>query len=233
MDRARRLARKPESSPTSAIDTGVLSNRKLQQPATEYYCPRDQCPASLCDCADTGADMTDCHAELADVCKAGIIGDCVYEGYVEVYQELYCPFVRCLGKSDSDAGGTLEVCDCHFYESYCERLESVECLGGRKLKDGEEFFGCDQTRVEEVCGMAKECLNPKADVADVVDEAALMEEAAPEGAIGARVVGTPSIGKIKGANAAGTRGTTAVAFGTVMAATVSFAALQFLGVFTL
>jgi hypothetical protein len=87
----------------------------------------------------------------------GKLGDCVYEGYIAVYQTVYCPFVSCLGE-----GFRQNQCDCAFYDLYCARLNGEECRevvpsntdGG---SDKKPFFGCDEEELKNVCDQAKAC----------------------------------------------------------------------------
>lgn len=147
----------PEQSVVGAPDTGILNNnlpRFLQD--YEYYCPRDTCPSELCDCADEGGALEDCTSQLQSVCLAGKLGDCVYEGYVPVYQAVYCPFVSCLGE-----GFRENQCDCAFYDLYCSRLTGDECKSiiptASDGVDKKPFFGCDETELASVCDQAKSC----------------------------------------------------------------------------
>jgi len=145
-----------------AVDLGIFSKRenapRFLQDDYDYYCPHDTCPTELCDCADAGGSLEDCTTELQSVCAAGKLGDCVFEEYVQVYQEVYCPFVSCVGE-----GFRENQCDCAFYELYCERLHGGECeevLGVAVASDEPDkkpFFGCDETEMANVCEQAKSC----------------------------------------------------------------------------
>ena len=139
-------------------DVGILSSSKTSDPPRfladyDYYCPRDTCPTELCDCADAGGSLEDCSPQLQNVCNAGRLSDCVFEEYVAVYQEVYCPWTMCLGQ-----GSRLNQCDCAFYEMYCTRLNSEECENV-SVEDDEDnkIFGCDKTEIASVCDQAKEC----------------------------------------------------------------------------
>ena len=151
----------PPNQSEIETDVGILANntprRFLQEDEYDYYCPRDTCPTELCDCADTGGSLEDCTAELQSVCKAGRLGDCVFQDYIQVYQEVYCPFVSCV-----DGGFRENQCDCAFYELYCDRLTSDECSSGvtgisANDPDKTLFFGCDAEQVANVCDQAKAC----------------------------------------------------------------------------
>lgn len=105
-------------------DLGVLSSKKKRhlQEDYDFYCPRDTCPAELCDCADAGGSLMDCVSELRYVCRSGLLGDCVFMDYVGLYEDVYCPFLECV-----DGGSLDHECDCAFYELYCNRLNSKDC----------------------------------------------------------------------------------------------------------
>ncbi|KAL3793723.1 hypothetical protein ACHAW5_008070 [Stephanodiscus triporus] len=143
----------------SKSDVGIFAKsapRFLQDSDYEYYCPRDTCPAELCDCADSGGSLEDCTTQLQNVCRAGQLGDCVYAAYVKVYEEVYCPFVSCV-----DQGFREDQCDCAFYELYCNRIKSEECseILAADDADNKPFFGCDETSVAAVCDQASYCKN--------------------------------------------------------------------------
>jgi len=155
-------AHNPENQPASLSgrsDVGILSNsdtpRFLEEAADyDYYCPRDTCPTELCDCADSGGSLEDCTEELQHVCSTGKLGDCVFSEYLQVYQEVYCPFVSCVGEGFHE-----NQCDCAFYELYCGRLEGAECTSFVKAEgpDKKPFFGCDETELAGICDEAKSC----------------------------------------------------------------------------
>ena len=142
-------------------DVGILSNKNKprfleEENDYDYYCPRETCPAELCDCADSGGSLEDCTEQLQAVCRAGNLGDCVYKGYVKVYEEVYCPFAFC------DASGHREdQCDCAFYELYCNRLQGQECTdvlaADTDEVDKKPFFGCDEEELASVCDEATQC----------------------------------------------------------------------------
>ncbi|KAL9183529.1 hypothetical protein ACHAXT_004385 [Thalassiosira profunda] len=138
-------------------DVGILAKGGERRLADyDYYCPRDTCPSALCDCADSGGSLEDCTEELKSVCAAGRLGDCVFRDYVQVYEEVYCPFVAC-----TEEGFRENQCDCAFYELYCERLNSNECStvihATSDEADKKPFFGCDETELKNVCGEATAC----------------------------------------------------------------------------
>lgn len=138
-------------------DVGALEiPRFLQEDDYDYYCPRETCPTELCDCADEGGSLEDCTEQLQNVCRAGKLGDCVFQDYVEVYEEVYCPFVSCVGEGFRES-----QCDCAFYDLYCDRLAGTECtevLGvASDAPDKKPFFGCDETELASVCDEAKSC----------------------------------------------------------------------------
>ena len=149
-----------DESGSGAVDVGIFTKRsnapRFLQDDYDYYCPQDTCPTELCDCADAGGSLEDCTSELQSVCAAGRLGDCVFEDYVQVYQEVYCPFVSCVGE-----GFRENQCDCAFYELYCERLHGKECeevLGvASDEPDKKPFFGCDEAELANVCDQAKTC----------------------------------------------------------------------------
>lgn len=150
---------KVQSEQGGESDVGVLSNSntpRFLQNDYDYYCPHDTCPTELCDCADSGGSLEDCTDELKSVCAAGRLGDCVFGDYVQVYEEVYCPFVSCVGE-----GFRENQCDCAFYELYCERLQGAECedvLGvSSDDPDKKPFFGCDEEELASVCDEAKTC----------------------------------------------------------------------------
>lgn len=143
----------------SNADVGILGStvpRFLEDDQFEYYCPRDTCPTELCDCADKGGSLEDCTVELQNVCLNGQLSDCVFEGYIAVYQTVYCPFVHCLGD-----GFRQDQCDCAFYDLYCDRLSHEECMEVVPDTDGgadkKPFFGCDETELKKVCAQASAC----------------------------------------------------------------------------
>ena len=82
----------------SDSDIGILARsngntpRFLQENDYDYYCPRETCPTELCDCADGGGSLEDCVDQLQAVCREGKLDQCVFKGYVEMYQDVYCPF---------------------------------------------------------------------------------------------------------------------------------------------
>ena len=132
-------------------DVGILTSsshppRFLAEDDYDYYCPRDTCPSELCDCADAGGSLEDCYSQLQSVCRSGKLPDCVYEGYVQVYQDVYCGFVNCLGE-----GFRQNQCDCAFYEMYCNRLNGEGCKDvvgvASDEPDKKPFFGCDETEL--------------------------------------------------------------------------------------
>ncbi|KAL7546006.1 hypothetical protein ACHAWF_009351 [Thalassiosira exigua] len=158
-NRRRRLHdAQPQSG--SEADLGVLSSnapRFLQdEDDYDYYCPRETCPSALCDCAEQGGSLEDCTPQLQDVCRAGKLGDCVFRDYVQVYEEVYCPFVSC-----TTDGFREQQCDCAFYDLYCDRLEGQECKEVLGLTsdeaDKKPFFGCDETELRSVCDEAHAC----------------------------------------------------------------------------
>ena len=138
-------------------DVGVLGgdSRRLQNDY-DYYCPRETCPTELCDCADSGGSLEDCTKELKSVCQMGRLGDCVFQDYVQVYEEVYCPFVAC-----TEEGFRENQCDCAFYDLYCDRLVGDECSSVVKANsnaaDKKPFFGCDETELKNVCDQAHTC----------------------------------------------------------------------------
>ena len=143
-----------------ATDLGILS-RKVDTPRFlqndyDYYCPRETCPSELCDCADSGGSLEECTTELQNVCRAGKLDGCVFQDYVQVYEEVYCPFVSCVGE-----GFRENQCDCAFYELYCERLGSQECNtllhADSNEADKKPFFGCDENELKNVCDEATSC----------------------------------------------------------------------------
>lgn len=155
--------RKDSEHNGESADVGVLSKsntpRFLKDDADdyEYYCPRETCPEALCDCAEKGGSLEDCTAELKQVCHDGQLSGCVYKSYVQVYQEVYCPFVACV-----DEGFREKQCDCAFYDLYCTRLNSNECTSFLQTPDSDEpdkkpFFGCDETELSNVCSEATSC----------------------------------------------------------------------------
>lgn len=143
-----------------AADVGILSTKsdtpRFLETSYDYFCPRQTCPAELCDCADSGGSLEDCTTELQNVCRAGRLGDCVFKDYVKVYEEVYCPFVSCVGE-----GFRENQCDCAFYELYCSRLGSGECNTALQVSsddpDKKPFFGCDETELKNVCDQAHTC----------------------------------------------------------------------------
>jgi len=150
-----------EAGEQPKADVGALSGnsvtpRFMQEDDYEYYCPRDSCPAELCDCAEAGNSLEDCTGELQSVCRAGKLGDCVFEDYVKVYEEVYCPFVSCVGEGFRES-----QCDCAFYDLYCARLVGTECKDVLNVEsddpDKKPFFGCDETELASVCNEAKSC----------------------------------------------------------------------------
>lgn len=153
---------KKQNKPSVKTDLGLLKSntpRFLQDDSDsvyDYYCPRETCPAELCDCADTGGSLEDCTKQLQNVCHAGKLGDCVFNEYVQVYEEVYCPFVACVGEGFRES-----QCDCAFYELYCNRLHGTECedvLGvASDEPDKKPFFGCDEQELASVCDEAKSC----------------------------------------------------------------------------
>merc|ERR1719491_1531206 len=155
--------RNPERNPASKSarsDVGILSKsdtpRFLEEADYDYYCPRDTCPTELCDCADSGGSLEECTEELQSVCSAGKLGDCVFAEYLQVYNEVYCPFVSCVGEGFHE-----NQCDCAFYELYCNRLEGEECTPfiqtAESGPDKKPFFGCDETELAGICDEAKSC----------------------------------------------------------------------------
>jgi hypothetical protein len=155
----RRLAAQNESGGTE-MDLGILSKTsdtpRFLQDDYDYYCPRETCPSELCDCADSGGSLEDCTSQLQNVCRAGRLGDCVFKDYVQVYEEVYCPFVACTVE-----GFRENQCDCAFYELYCERLNSNDCAtvihATSDEADKKPFFGCDETELKNVCAEAHTC----------------------------------------------------------------------------
>mmetsp|Transcript_25210 Transcript_25210/g.45386 ORF Transcript_25210/g.45386 Transcript_25210/m.45386 type:complete len:272 (-) Transcript_25210:202-1017(-) len=140
-------------------DVGILSSKsdipRFLQNDYDYYCPRESCPAELCNCADSGGSLEDCTDELQMVCRTGQLDKCVFSDYVQVYEEVYCPFVACVGE-----GFRENQCDCAFYELYCNRLEGAECvpfLQTSEDPDRKPFFGCDETELANVCSEATSC----------------------------------------------------------------------------
>lgn len=155
----RRERANQRSGGSTEADVGVLSSKNtprfLSENDYDYYCPRETCPAELCDCADAGGSLEDCTTELQHVCHDGKLSSCVFKEYVEVYEEVYCPFVNCVGE-----GFRENQCDCAFYELYCNRLESDECTPFIQTSDEPDkkpFFGCDETELANVCNEAKSC----------------------------------------------------------------------------
>ena len=156
------------SGAVTESDVGILGKRftppRFLQDETEsdydYYCPADTCPAELCDCANSGGSLEDCTTELQNVCRAGRLGDCVYEAYVKIYEDVYCPFVSCV-----DQGFREDQCDCAFYELYCSRLKSADCAelvaasqaDAADADDEKPFFGCDEESMATVCDTATYC----------------------------------------------------------------------------
>lgn len=151
-----------QSSASSQPDVGILSSSQSTIPRFladyDYYCPEDTCPKELCDCANAGGSLEDCSTELQSVCAAGRLEDCVFEEYVPVYQEVYCPWTMCL-----DDGFMVNQCDCAFYEMYCNRLNGEECediikhAAESDEEDKKPFFGCDESELKDVCDQAKVC----------------------------------------------------------------------------
>ncbi|KAL7464374.1 hypothetical protein ACHAXS_004707 [Conticribra weissflogii] len=151
-----------QSSASSQPDVGILSSSQSTIPRFladyDYYCPEDTCPKELCDCANAGGSLEDCSTELQNVCAAGRLEDCVFEEYVPVYQEVYCPWTMCL-----DDGFMVNQCDCAFYEMYCNRLNGEECediikhAAESDEEDKKPFFGCDESELKDVCDQAKVC----------------------------------------------------------------------------
>jgi hypothetical protein len=142
-------------------DIGILARKSdtprfLQDDDYDYYCPRETCPNELCECADKGGSLEDCTTELQNVCRAGRLGDCVFSDYVQVYEEVYCPFVACTVEGFREA-----QCDCAFYDLYCSRLGSDECNTVLDVStddpDKKPFFGCDETELQNVCAEAHTC----------------------------------------------------------------------------
>lgn len=156
----RKLAFRSERGEADGADLGALSSGsdvpRFLQNDYDYYCPRETCPTELCDCADEGGSLEDCTEELQNVCRAGQLSACVFEGYVQVYEEVYCPFVACTQEGFREA-----QCDCAFYDLYCARLNSDECNAvlqvGSDEEDKKPFFGCDETELREVCDQAHSC----------------------------------------------------------------------------
>eukprot|EP01083_Nonionella_stella_P088725 247473_1 len=148
------------SSGKSQADIGILASEsdtpRFLQEDYDYYCPRETCPSELCDCADSGGSLEDCTTELQSVCRSGSLGDCVFEEYVQVYQEVYCPFVACTVE-----GFRENQCDCAFYDLYCSRLSGDECNTALQVTtdetDKKPFFGCDETELRSVCDEAHSC----------------------------------------------------------------------------
>ena len=157
------------SGAVTESDVGILGKRfippRFLQDETEgsdydYYCPADTCPAELCECATSGGSLEDCTTELQNVCRAGRLGDCVYEAYVKIYEDVYCPFVSCV-----DQGFREDQCDCAFYELYCSRLKSADCADlvhasqadAADADDEKPFFGCDEKSMATVCDTATYC----------------------------------------------------------------------------
>mmetsp|Transcript_28191 Transcript_28191/g.60049 ORF Transcript_28191/g.60049 Transcript_28191/m.60049 type:complete len:271 (+) Transcript_28191:140-952(+) len=160
-ERALKAKRQNEQGGESEnADVGILSRsdipRFLQDSDYDYYCPRETCPSALCDCAESGGSLEDCTDQLQDVCRAGNLGDCVFQDYVHVYEEVYCPFVSCVGEGFRES-----QCDCAFYDLYCSRLAGEECIDALNVAtddtDKKPFFGCDETELSNVCDEAKSC----------------------------------------------------------------------------
>mmetsp|Transcript_1145 Transcript_1145/g.2006 ORF Transcript_1145/g.2006 Transcript_1145/m.2006 type:complete len:271 (-) Transcript_1145:246-1058(-) len=157
--RKQRMHQKQRGRESGEADVGVLASKRdiprfLEEDDYDYFCPRDTCPEELCDCADSGGSLEECTDELANVCRAGRLGDCVFKDYVQVYEEVYCPFVSCVGE-----GFRENQCDCAFYELYCNRLEGEECTPYIQSDgaDKKPFFGCDETELAGVCEEAHAC----------------------------------------------------------------------------
>lgn len=154
----------PDNQPVSLSDrsdVGILSKsdtpRFLQEDDIDYYCPRETCPEELCNCAESGGSLEECTDELRSVCQGGQLGDCVFSSYLQVYQDVYCPFVSCVGEGFHE-----NQCDCAFYELYCNRLEGEECTPFLQEADPSEpdkkpFFGCDKTELDGICNEATTC----------------------------------------------------------------------------
>lgn len=138
-------------------DVGILSTKSkyprfLQSTSTAtgtteedlFYCPRSSCPEPLCDCADEGGSIELCSSELQSVCLNGQLGDCVFNGFLEIYKTIYCPLTFCLNDGFDES-----KCDCAFYEMYCSHISSgnEDC----------ELFGCDETSLATSCEQAKSC----------------------------------------------------------------------------
>lgn len=160
--RQQRFEQAQSEQSAATMDVGLLANDKprfLQETDYEYFCPRETCPKELCDCAESGGALEDCTTELQNVCRTGNLGDCVFKEYVAVYESVYCPFVGCV------SGGFREnQCDCAFYDLYCDRLHSDECLTflgtvESDSPDKKPFFGCDENELQNVCDQAKSCKN--------------------------------------------------------------------------
>ena len=134
----------------SDSDIGILGRapRFLQENDYDYYCPRDTCPTELCDCADSGGSLEDCVDQLQAVCRAGKLDQCVFKDYVEVYQEVYCPFASCAA-----SGHRENQCDCAFYTLYCDKLQNCKSDD----PDKKPFFGCDEAELADMCEEAKAC----------------------------------------------------------------------------
>lgn len=146
----------PES-PSDRSDVGILTKsnapRFLQEEEYDYYCPRETCPTELCDCADSGGSLEECTEQLQSVCNEGKLGNCVFSDYIQVYREVYCPFVSCVGEGFHE-----NQCDCAFYELYCGRLKSEECTPFIQTdEDKKPFFGCDKRELEGICDEARSC----------------------------------------------------------------------------
>lgn len=144
-------------SPSDRADVGIFFKpdrpRFLQEEEYDYFCPRDTCPTELCDCADSGGSLEDCTDELRHVCSANKLDGCVFGEYLHVYQQVYCPFVSCVGEGFHES-----QCDCAFYELYCNRLEGAECTPFIQTdEDKKPFFGCDKRELEGICHEAKSC----------------------------------------------------------------------------
>lgn len=138
----------------SDSDIGILGRsngnapRFLQENDYDYYCPRETCPTELCDCADGGGSLEDCVDQLQAVCREGKLDQCVFKGYVEMYQDVYCPFASCAA-----SGHRENQCDCAFYQLYCDKLQNCKSDD----PDKKPFFGCDEDELLAMCDEAKAC----------------------------------------------------------------------------
>jgi hypothetical protein len=163
----KQLLGKNDASSSNAAgmpDVGILSKsgtppRFLQESdQVQFFCPRDTCTQDLCDCAEEGGSLERCSKELKEVCINGMLDQCVFGDYVEVYRNVYCLFTFCLDDKFPES-----KCDCAFYDMYCAQIQEdkAKCDDLLNADAGADekmpFFGCDENELASVCDQAKSC----------------------------------------------------------------------------